>query len=518
METELKFEIEPAAADLLHETLELAALGEEVMLKSVYYDTPDEALRGRGVALRVRDDGRKRVQTVKQATARAFERGEWECEIEGPAPDLAAAQGTPLAEILDRADADGLKPAFQVTVERARRDLAVDGGVVEVALDRGAVSAGDCGAPICELELELKQGSPEILFALARSLSQTAALDLSFVSKAEKGYALVDGALLAPVKARRPAIGSGDTAMDAFRAIAHSALAQITANARVLRAARRPEAVHQLRVGARRLRTAIGLFGDMLADDRREPLKAELKWITGELDEARNLDVLLAETFRPSAAKRREATGMAALGAALLSAQTRAYERVEAAIRSRRFGLLTLEIAAWAEAGPWTTDADTTDADPGRAALRARPAAEAAAEILGERHRKVVRRGRKLAALDAEARHHLRIQAKKLRYAGEFFASLYDGKAARRQARLTKALSAFQDGLGALNDIAVGGGLLARLVGAEAGDSVGTRRRPDLAQAFAAGQVWADRQAQIGDALGEALAAYDRLADCKPYW
>jgi inorganic triphosphatase YgiF len=514
LETELKFEIDPATADQLFETLDLGAKGEELILKSVYYDTAEADLRRQGIALRVRDDGLRRIQTVKQASQGSISRGEWERQIEGPRPDIAATRDSPLARALGGKDVDALQPAFEVTVERARRDVTMSAGVVEVALDRGAVSADGYGAPICELELELKSGEVSALFDLARSLSEQAAMELSFISKAERGYALMEGAALSPAKARRPILDREDTAERAFRTIAGSALAQITANARVLRSARRPEAVHQLRVGARRLRIAIGLFGPMLADERRAAIKTELKWVAGELDEARDIDVLINETFRPFAERRRGVAGLSALGATLLSAQTRAYDRVEAALRSRRFSQLTLEAAAWIETGDWTRLTA-----PEQIERRQRPVRALAAEILTGLHRKVIRRGRDLERLDDEQRHRLRIRAKTLRYAGDFFASLQGGKSARGLARLTKALAAFQDGLGDLNDIAVGAGLIARLVGAEpAEDRAAPRRKSDPGRAFAAGLVWAEREARLGDAMGAALKAYRRLAKAKPYW
>ncbi|QTC89591.1 CHAD domain-containing protein [Brevundimonas pondensis] len=55
--------------------------------------------------------------------------------------------------------------------------------------------------------------------------------------------------------------------------------------------------------------------------------------------------------------------------------------------------------------------------------------------------------------LDAEARHHLRIRTKRLRYAAEFFTDLFPAR--RRRARYLKALERLQDTLGALNDLAV---------------------------------------------------------------
>lgn len=512
METELKFEVDPATADRLLEDLALASQGEELILKSIYYDTPKAELRDQGIALRVRDDGKRRIQTVKQSTHSAIARGEWEAEVKGLTPDLAAAADSPLAKALGARDSSALKPAFEVTVERARRKLAVGDGVVEVALDRGAVSADGYGSPICELELELKSGAPALLFELARTLSASGPLELSFLTKAERGYALMDGVILSPAKATRPVLARKATAGQAFQAIGASALTQITANARVLRAARRPEAIHQLRVGVRRLRTAIGLFGPMLADARRSAIKAELKWITGELEDARNIDVFIAETYRPAAAGRPQTPGLAALGAGLLRAQTEAYDRAEAALRSPRFGALTLETAAWIETGAWTASAD-----PALAKARAQPAAKLAAQVLGKHLHRIVKDGRELENLSPENRHHLRIRAKKLRYAGEFFASLYGGRAARRQKAMAALLGEFQDGLGLLNDIAVGAELIARLVGA-APDPSGAKRKPDPAQAFAAGQVCASRETEAPAALAGSLKAYEKLAKAKPYW
>jgi CHAD domain-containing protein len=83
-----------------------------------------------------------------------------------------------------------------------------------------------------------------------------------------------------------------------------------------------------------------------------------------------------------------------------------------------------------------------------------------AARMLSWRYRQVCRRGRQLKALTVEQRHALRIAAKKLRYAAEFFSGLYPGKVTRRY---IQALSLLQDEFGALNDQAVAGRLLAQI-------------------------------------------------------
>ena len=72
--------------------------------------------------------------------------------------------------------------------------------------------------------------------------------------------------------------------------------------------------------------------------------------------------------------------------------------------------------------------------------------------MLKDGERRLARRARKLAAADAPARHRLRIAAKRMRYATEFFASLYPAHQVRPSVR---ALTSLQDTLGLLNDTAV---------------------------------------------------------------
>ena len=66
-----------------------------------------------------------------------------------------------------------------------------------------------------------------------------------------------------------------------------------------------PEGVHQMRVGLRRLRAAMSLFSRILRDPETAALKDELKWLTGELAPARELEVLMTRVVAP--VKRRHA-------------------------------------------------------------------------------------------------------------------------------------------------------------------------------------------------------------------
>ena len=162
-----------------------------------------------------------------------------------------------------------------------------------------------------------------------------------------------------------------------------------------------------------------------------------------------------------------------------------ALERAHNAITTARFRSLTLEVAAWLETGNWTKPEDDL--------VRSRgdmPIERFAAEQLARRWRKVRKKGKALARLDARDRHKLRIQVKKLRYAAEFFGELFRGKrASKRRRKFIAALEHLQDGLGDLNDIMVDEKLITA-----AGLK---RRRASPKRAFAAGLLTGREDARV---------------------
>lgn len=507
MELELKFDVDEVEANQLLERLAPAAPPARHTLISVYFDTPDERLRRHGLVLRIRGDGRRRrVQTVKsRGRGGGFERGEWEAPVADFKPDFDAAAPSPLAEICGREDCRTLRPTFEVRVARLSRLVAIGDTQVEVAFDRGEVRANGATSTICEMELELKSGQVTALFELARQLSGGAQLDLSFTTKAERGYALLDPSA-APTRGD-PTIDPKGGAAEAFQAVAAAALSQMAANARTLRTAPDARAVHQMRVGVRRLRSAISLFKAMLADDRRDAVKAELEWLSGELNMARNLDVFIEHTFKPVAAKQADIRGLPALGDSLTGARDEAYARVAAAVGSMRFRALMLDTALWTQFGPWTLVSD-----PEQAARRARSIRKTAADLLERRYRKIVKDGRRLDELAAEDRHRLRIGAKKLRYACDFFAALYKGDQTKAWAAFVREVANLQDALGALNDIATARQVADQIVGAK-----GPAAR-DPWRAYAAGLAVGARQADAPEALKAAGKILRRLSKAEPFW
>ena len=170
-------------------------------------------------------------------------------------------------------------------------------------------------------------------------------------------------------------------------------------------------------------------------------IKAELKWLAGELGPARELEVLM-QRVAPMKRRRRRWRGMPSLSHEIAEQRDGALKRAQDAVKSARFRSLTFDLTAWLLTGQWTNPQDDLVRDRGDL-----PIAVYAAEQLTRRCHKVRKKGKALAKLDARSRHKLRIQTKKLRYAAEFFGSLFSNKRLiKRRKRFLAALERLQDG------------------------------------------------------------------------
>lgn len=490
-EIELKFLIPPEAAALALAQLQ----GEGVVrqLDATYFDTPDHALRKAGFGLRVRDGEGGRKQTLKSASAGGvFSRGEWEETIAGPGPDREALARTPAAAMLV---GENLAPVFTTRVERTVRMVRVGDALIEAALDRGELSADDRRAAVCELELELKAGEPGALFDLARRLSRSVPLRLSLISKAERGYGLAAG-LDAPAPRRQATtLEPHATVGEALQALGQASLAHLCAGLEALRERPEPDAVHRARVATRRLRALLKIFKPLTQDEVARRLDAELDWLAGEFDAARDLDVFMGEVWDKQGVGA-SFTGRETFERGLKAARANAYLRMEAALESARTRDVLLEAAAWLEAGAWTRD-------PALEALRDGRAAAYAADVLERRRKQVKKRAKHFADLDAQARHKLRLKGKTLRYAAEDLGALFPDHP-KRVEHFVEATKAVQDILGELNDRHVRETL------------VDTAANGDQALARdAARVVLADDEGHLLKRAGKAL---DELLGIKPFW
>ena len=513
VETELRLALDPAAFASLraHAALKplVAGRARRARVVTTYHDTADRRLRDAGIALRVRRDGRRWRQSVKAADLGAMPgldaRPEIEWDADGPRIDPMRLMGTPWRATFAQVLRDGaLAPVFASELERTTLPLAFpDGTTATLAIDRGRIALADRPTPrardarIAEIELELGSGDARRLIELAQRLAADLPLSVEPRSKARRGYALADGLADAPSRAGEIVHAPDASASAALASIVAECVRQLEANAVGFRGRHLDDVewVHQMRIAMRRLRSSLALADDVAPKEALDALRAETRWALDALGPARDLDVFAMQTL-PAAIDdlaRARSRALAPVRALRQGAERRRRDADDAAlacVASPRFTRLALAAAALA--------ADLRAAPPDGPG--AASAGKLAARVLEQRARRLAKAGDGLADAGVEARHAVRIAAKKLRYATEFFATLFPRKRARAY---RDALAALQDVLGAFNDAAIA----ARVAGVLAGPT---------AAATVAIEAWsAARIADLSAAIDEAWATY---AKARPFW
>lgn len=474
MEIEFKFCIPAGRLKAVEAALKRGTVV-RTRLQARYFDTADQRLAADGMVLRLRKEGRRWVQTVKATGDNALHRLEHNVDLgtagATPSIDPQRHQGTPVGDRLAKLLVDGggvpLVERQSTDIVRLTRDVRVTGpggAVVEMALDVGKVVAHagtpeQRASPVCELELELKHGDVQGLVSLARRWSHQHGLWFSTVSKAERGARLLAAQqTVEAVKAETPRFGSQHPDGRAIQqAVVASCLAQMLPNASEIAAGSDDEEqVHQLRIGIRRLRTALrelaeldtasGLF-DVAA---WEPPLVEAFRALGELRDREQVVKLAQPRLREAGAPELDplAGDAAANGA----------PSAEDAVRASAFQNVLVSLIGFTAAGP----AKAASGSEGEETPPAAPTpldADAARRMLRKRlqrlHKQVMRDGERFESLDTESQHRVRKRLKRMRYLAEFVAPLFDAADKGGAERYLKALRPAQDALGEFNDEAV---------------------------------------------------------------
>lgn len=495
LESELKFRVAKRKLDALRRLRIAGAQAGEMIsrrLVSTYFDTPKRKLHRHRLTLRVRQSGEQYRQTIKAVSAASFARGEWETDVRDARPDFHQIDMTPLAQLATKKTRRKIKPVFQASVRRLTRPLHVGASDIELSADRGNLAAGRRSESVAEFELELKKGHTSALFCVARALEQRLGAELDLRSKADHGYRLANGETEPAIHAEPIDLTSEMTARDAFRGIAYAALRHFSSNAEGVRALD-AEAVHQMRVGLRRLRAAISLFDDILPHPSTARIKEELKWLTGALAPARELDVFLTERIKPLGPVARPRRGFRAIEKQFSARRRTAFQKARNTLATSRYRRLLIDVVEWLalRSGRNTQAADT-------------PISDFAAALMQRHTRKVRKEGRHLNELSPRERHKLRIKVKKIRYALDFFGVLYSSKADKKLKEFSASLKKIQNALGALNDF-----VAHRSLAVDAALNAPTKNR--RASAFASGVLVGHEQEASKALMKSAKREFRRL-------
>jgi triphosphatase len=496
LETELKFRVaKRKLGSLTKARVAGARVGkaESRNLTSTYFDTPKQKLQRHGLTLRVRQTGDEYVQTVKATATGSASRSEWEAKIQQPTPVFHHIGRTPLAPLATKKTRRQLEPVFKTSVHRTTRPIDIGPSEIELAVDRGNLLARQRSEPIAEFELELKKGRIADLFHIAKTFERRTGAELDLRSKAERGFQLANGKKQLTVHAEPIALTKTMTPSEAFNIIAYSTLRHFTANADGIRELD-AEAIHQMRVGLRRLRAAISLFGDILPGASTAKIKAELKWLTNQLAPAREIDVFVKERIRPLERAAEPKRGIRAIEGDFAVQRKRAFQDARDALATARYRTLLIEVLEWLETPRRSTEAAETSVG------------KFVSDLMRRRIRKATKAGRHLNDLSALDRHKLRIKIKKIRYGLAFFRSLYSQKDQKDLDRLSNRLKKIQDALGALNDFVAHRDMAAKT-------ALNAPRKDRRARAFASGLVVGQEREASKTLL---KAAFEQIQHLRP--
>ena len=445
-ETERKYDA-PAGASLpdLRGLPKVArqSAADEVLLEATYYDTEGFDLARVGISLRRRTGGGDAGWHLKIPTGAASTRTELQLPL---GPELPAEL---LGLLTARLRGRPLHPVATISTLRRRSTLAdaAGGPLAEIALDAVTAAAlGGAAEPVrwTEVEVELAEdaaGGGGLLKAADRALRRSGLTPSASRMKLE---AALGDALPAPAAPLMP--GRKTSAGEVVVAYLRTQFEELLSRDVLVRRAQ-PDALHRMRVAARRMRAALQEFGGLFHAAGIDGLINELRWLGQELGRARDEEVLrdllldeLARTPAESVLGPVRARVAGHFAPRLAEAERHVLDEV---LTSSRYLTLLDDLEAWI-------------ANPPFAGKAGRRAAGELPRLVKRSQRRVRRRmsAARQASSDGErdsALHAVRKAAKRARYAAEV-AAVTSGKPAGKSAA---ALEKLQSTLGDHHDGAI---------------------------------------------------------------
>jgi triphosphatase len=448
-QTELKFAVnevsKPAVAAAFGPTEQPSTY------ETIYFDTDNLDLRRHRIELCLRHSAVETIQTIKAPKNEGIKRPKHEIKLDDLQLRFDHARAFLPASLRHAISGSMIKPRFRTNFSRIRYSFACgldawfDVGFIEAAGSRESVAEVAFEARDCELDCYSK----ECLAFLDRVPAS-----IVLESNAARGYRLASGELPQPAFAESISIAPLVPLPDAILRIFRHGFAHFLNNQPAIALTGISEAIHQMRVGIRRLRSAIHTFRPVLCLDGGQDLLSATKSLFAKLGEVRDADVFLRETL--------ESVTKAGLGESresLLREEIKTYrDSIYRALRdelmSPNFARLVVRLNTWIEGGRWLKAEKPIDA-----LLAERAIEEFAVPRIITLRTKMLKRGRDARHGSVDDWHRVRIAVKRLRYGGE---PLY-GASPKVDRKFSRRLGRLQTSLGRLNDLETVGTLLSRV-------------------------------------------------------
>ena len=459
-------------------------------LTAVYWDTDDLRLARHRITLRRRTGGHDDGWHLKLPHADENARD----EVQWPLGDATDVPDALVTLVLGITRGSPLLPVATIVNDR-RPTLVTDAAgnaLAEVTDDRVTVKTdGRITARFRELEVEAANGrSNDDLQPVVDVLIAAGATPSSFASKAVRA---LGPRALEPADVVRPdPVASSDPAGDAVTAlIAKLVTAFLAQDLRLRRDL--PDAVHQMRVAARRLRSGLKVFAPLVETEWAKALSGEVAWIAGELSASRVREVLEARLLAGMATI--EAPGaekaIKIIRRELGIDEAAALAAVRAAMQSPRYLALLDALVAAAHA-PRLTEAAMW------------PVSDALPPLVRSAWKRLSRDVRDLRQKSAdEPWHAARIRAKHARYAADALIPVF-GKPAKR---LSKQLEHVTELLGRHQDAAIA---------AETAQSLASAKGVGGKAGYALGLLHDQQRAEVRDVRQQFVEVWPSVA--APEW
>jgi CHAD domain-containing protein len=430
--------------------------GKHLGLIDTYYDTPEGAIRTAGLACRRREVDDRAVLSLKGlGSAEAGIHRREEIEIDAPDPFDLCPQTWPEGPFRDRVLAivgdRELVPLFTIEQDRLARNMHKPKGPIlaELAVDTGRVVSGKDTLDLSELEIELQaDATPEILTRLLKALETLPGLVLQPTSKFERGLAFVarTGRQILPEEEIAP----DDLFEVAVAKALHPHFFRMQESEAGTYAGLDPEALHDMRVATRRMRTIFWIAAPYLAmkSDPLDYIAEGLRTTAGILGAVRDMDVFRQKTEAYLLEKHAKRRDFSALFTIWDVEYTRRRNELLVYLGSRRYGRFKEAF--------WHHLSTTTESGALRGLPALAPGTRAGAvvpSVVRERLAVVLEHSHDIGAgkMTLSDYHRLRIDLKRLRYTLEFFHPILGPEAGDA----IEILKKLQDSFGDLQDAVV---------------------------------------------------------------
>lgn len=415
---------------------------ESFTMRAVYHDTADLTLFRWGITLRRREGGADEGWHMKLPVAGADGSARDELRLSLDAGPVGSVPGALVEVVAPLLREQPLAAVVTLSTERTPYVLRDGGGRALVEVVDDVVSILREGRTVSAFrEVEVEAIDPDLPEAHA---ALQAVVDVMLARGAEPSSVSKAASALGPRTAEPPDVpahpvpGPGGLAVDAIRAVLSQHVRHLLMSDIGVRRDL-PDSVHQMRVSARRLRSALSTFGPLMDPQVDAALREELKWMASELGAIRDTEVMLDRLDRHAgqlddAADTERAR--AAIDPLLTARLAAARSSALAALRSDRHQQLVDDLMS-AAIDPPVTDAAYGTCEEVLLPLVART---------WQRLRKTIE------ALEMDGPsptwHAARIKAKRARYAADAVAGIFGPamqRHARRMADVTELLGDHQD-------------------------------------------------------------------------